>query len=81
MKRLAMTLIASLVLTAGWPGRGQAQTKSVASMAKPLSISIVYPIQLVGQDQSVHGLRLNLIHGLNRDLVGLDLGLFNCLDG
>ena len=80
MKRLAMTLIASFVLTAVCFGQGEESTTSAGSIARPLSISIVYPIQLVAQDQSVHGLRLNLIHGDNQSLSGLDLGLINCLD-
>jgi len=41
------------------------------------SISLVTPIQTVSSDSDVHGFRLNLLYGQNRQVNGLDLGAVN----
>lgn len=43
----------------------------------PLQLSVWNPVQLVPDDWDVWGLRLNLPYGMNRDLYGLDVGVFN----
>jgi hypothetical protein len=43
----------------------------------PVSVSVINPIQIIGEDESVSGLRFNLIHGVNYDVSGIDLGLIN----
>ena len=43
----------------------------------PFQIALVTPVQLVPEDDSVSGIRLNLIYGRNTTITGLDLGLIN----
>ena len=43
----------------------------------PIQLALVAPVQLVGADRSITGLRLNLIYGVNTSVVGLDVGLVN----
>ncbi len=45
--------------------------------SNPIQISIITPVQIVPEDQSVSGLRLNLIYGKNTTVHGIDLGIFN----
>jgi len=40
-------------------------------------ISFIHPIQIIDDKKSIYGLRLNLGHGKNYDVYGVDLGLFN----
>jgi hypothetical protein len=43
----------------------------------PFQLSLFPPIAILGSDQSVQGLRLNLLYGVNEDVSGLDLGILN----
>ncbi len=43
--------------------------------AKPIRLALLSPLQLVGEDQAVRGLRLSLLYGKNTDLSGLDISL------
>ena len=43
-------------------------------------ISFIHPIQMIGKSKSIHGIRLNLAHGINYDVTGLDVGAFNQTD-
>ena len=43
----------------------------------PIQLSLVTPVQIVPQDESVGGFRFNLIYGRNAQVTGLDLGLVN----
>ena len=42
---------------------------------KPVQLSLWSPAQIVPEDQSISGVRLSLIYGVNADVSGLDLGL------
>ncbi|MBU0469774.1 MAG: hypothetical protein KKD07_04155 [Candidatus Omnitrophica bacterium] len=42
-----------------------------------LQVSVVNPIQIVNSEDSVKGLRLNFIYGVNENVSGLDFGLIN----
>jgi hypothetical protein len=44
---------------------------------RPIQISLVTPIQIFPEDNSIRGFRLNLIYGRNISITGLDLGLVN----
>ncbi|MBU1881739.1 hypothetical protein KKA08_06860 [bacterium] len=48
---------------------------------KPIQISLVNPIQIFPDTDSVTGVRLNLIYGKNADLTGIDVGIANHLTG
>ena len=47
----------------------------------PLQLSLVNPIQLFPEETSVHGLRINLIYGVNKEVNGLDFGPINRTTG
>lgn len=42
---------------------------------RPLQLALWHPVQLVGEDEGVAGLRLSIPYGKNAELRGLDLGL------
>lgn len=49
----------------------------VAAQSKPINIALFNPIQIFPEDNSITGLRINLIYGKNVSMVGLDWGLVN----
>jgi len=53
-----------------------AATPSITG-GKPIQLSLFNPVQLVPEKESISGLRLNLLYGVNRDVQGLDYGLVN----
>ena len=52
---------------------------STPALAKkrPVQLSLVTPIQIFPEDDTISGVRLNLIYGRNASVTGLDLGLIN----
>lgn len=42
-----------------------------------LQLALFTPIQVFPESYNIYGLRLNLIYGVNQNLRGLDLGMFN----
>ena len=44
---------------------------------RPIQLSLVTPIQLFPEDNSIKGLRINLLYGRNAAITGLDWGLIN----
>ncbi|MBC8233124.1 hypothetical protein H8E77_26560 [bacterium] len=44
---------------------------------RPIQLSLVTPIQLFPEDNSIKGVRINLIYGRNVSITGLDWGLVN----
>jgi hypothetical protein len=53
----------------------------VIAQSNPIQLSLFNPIQIVPENESVSGLRLNLIFTKNVDVTGLDLGLVNKTTG
>lgn len=51
------------------------------SQNHPIQLSLVNPIQIVPETQSISGFRFNLIYGKNANVSGLDLGLVNQTTG
>jgi hypothetical protein len=52
----------------------------IVSRAEPITsfqLSLFHPAQIFSDDYNVDGFRFNLIYGVNEDLRGIDLGLFN----
>jgi hypothetical protein len=45
--------------------------------AKPFQIALYKPLQIVSEENSVQGFRLNVIYGLNQDVKGADIGIVN----
>jgi len=48
-----------------------------AAQSKPINIALFNPIQIFPEDNSISGLRINLIYGKNVSMVGLDWGVVN----
>lgn len=48
---------------------------------KPFQLALYNPVQIVPQDQSVHGFRFNFLYGENTNMVGFDMGLVNITRG
>ncbi|MCK4224348.1 MAG: hypothetical protein KAX39_04145 [candidate division Zixibacteria bacterium] len=49
----------------------------VQAKNRPIQIALVTPIQIFPEDDSITGVRLNLLYGRNVSVSGLDLGLVN----
>jgi hypothetical protein len=49
----------------------------VGAQSSPIQIALITPIQIVSADNSISGVRLNLIYGRNLSVTGLDLGFIN----
>lgn len=72
-KSLVLSLTALCLTLAAAPSRAAAD--------KPFSLSLVTPIHLFGDPESITGLRINLLYGRNANLTGVDLGFINHLTG
>jgi hypothetical protein len=48
-----------------------------AAQSQPINIALFNPVQIFPEDNSIQGIRLNLIYGKNVSMVGFDLGLVN----
>ncbi|HBA85069.1 MAG TPA: hypothetical protein DCZ95_13335 [Verrucomicrobia bacterium] len=49
--------------------------------ATGLQLALFAPVQIFPANYDVYGFRLNLLYGLNQNLRGLDLGVFNDIEG
>lgn len=47
------------------------------SQENPIQLSLINPIQIIPESQSISGFRFNLLYGKNVDVKGFDLGLVN----
>ena len=52
---------------------------NAALAEEPVQLALFNPYQLLSEDESIRGVRLNLIYGKNDSLTGGDFGLFNHL--
>jgi hypothetical protein len=79
---LVAVLIAALTWgSAVYADKGQtegtaqpAQPAQTTESAKPIQLALVPPVQLVPEDESIRGFRLN-IYGRNQNVSGVDIGL------
>ena len=54
---------------------------SVRAQEKPFQIALLGPpLQLVSDVESINGLRINLLYGVNRNVAGFDVGVINRVD-
>jgi len=83
----AVTIVVTLLTGAAYADQGQTSSTGAApaatanpapasETAKPIQFALVPTVQLVPQDQSVRGLRLN-IYGDNQNMSGVDIGLMH----
>lgn len=52
-----------------------------AAEAKPVQLALFNPVQIFPADQSIAGIRLNILYGKNADVTGIDWGLANHVTG
>jgi hypothetical protein len=52
-----------------------------AAADKPINLSLVTPVQIFKDTETITGFRLNLLYGRNANMNGLDLGLANHVSG
>lgn len=83
MKRRGLAVILPAALALVWTTAAQAEERDAgeAGEAAVFQLSFWDSAQVVDSNRSVHGFRLTLPYGRNRDLVGLDLGIVPRLDG
>ena len=68
----------SIVLRVGIAILGMSICSTAASaQSSPIQLSLVTPIQIIPEGESVGAFRFNLIYGRNTYVTGLDLGLVN----
>ena len=73
MKKISFFLLCSLILTI--------LNQNIIGQTKPIQLSLINPVQIVPESQSVSAFRLNLIYSKNVNVSGLDLGLVNHTTG
>jgi len=71
--RLALLALA-ILLTPAVAGTASAQ-------GKPFQLALFNPAQIVPETESIAGLRINLLYGVNQDVQGVDWGLVNHVRG
>ncbi len=85
MRRFRILGVAAAVVTLlagasyadkGLASSGGAAAAPVQEVVKPIQLALVPTIQLVPQDESIRGLRLN-IYGDNQSVSGVDIGLMH----
>ena len=79
-----VAVVATILASASQADKGQASTTSQAPKTteavaatepvKPIQLALVPAVQLVPEDESIQGLRLN-IYGRNKNVSGVDIGL------
>lgn len=70
-------VVAILFAGASYADKGRASSTAVASggeAVRPIQLALVPQIQLVPEDESIQGVRLN-IYGRNQNVSGVDIGL------
>lgn len=76
MRRTRCLILACAVLMVGtWADIGLAQQR------RPVQLSLVTPIQIFPEEDTIVGLRLNLIYGRNAAIRGIDIGIANHTTG
>ena len=65
-----------LVICIAFPRTAEAQPD-----IQPFQLAIWDPVQLFDSETTIHGVRLNLIYGVNQDMFGVDLGFVNRVKG
>ena len=56
-------------------------TASSSAQDRPIQLALFNPIQIFPEQESITGLRLNLIYSRNKTVSGLDVGLVNHITG
>lgn len=68
-KRFILLVLCILVFVSATP--------TVWAQSRPIQLSLVTPIQIFPETDSIAGFRFNLLYGRNVSVTGLDMGLVN----
>jgi hypothetical protein len=79
--KLSLWFIAAAVFAFATTAPARAQDPTFTQNIHPIQIALYDPIQIYDNDETITGLRINFIYGLNQDLIGVDMGLVNRLNG
>ncbi|MGE5175127.1 MAG: LA_2272 family surface repeat-containing protein [Hyphomicrobiales bacterium] len=52
-----------------------------AASSSPIQVALWNPVQIVKETDSVGGVRLSILYGVNQDMTGFDVGLVNSTKG
>lgn len=81
MKHIATILLAGALAATSLAAPDVRKAPAAGDRTLPLQLSLVSPLSLVDETDSVNGLRLTLIFCENRNVSGLDFGLANRATG
>ena len=70
-------IILTFVVAFQWAGLPAAHAELDVDSNSMYQISFISPVQMIDPDKSIYGARMNLVYGVNFDVVGLDIGLVN----
>lgn len=74
-RRRCLTLACAVLVAGTWADIGFAQQR------RPVQLSLVTPIQIFPKEDTIVGVRLNLIYGSNAEVRGIDIGIANHTTG
>lgn len=69
--------ILTIVVAFPWAGFSTAHAELNVDSNSMYQISFINPVQMINENKSIYGARLNFVYGVNYDVVGLDIGLVN----
>lgn len=68
--------VTAILLIMGWIAAVDA-----GENARPFQLSLFSPVAIVPENWSIHGVRINLLYCVNKDMLGLDIGVVNRVNG
>lgn len=81
MKTAKVILTTSVLAATFLSFSAYAEAREDAVSAAPFQVSVWDSVQVVDRERSIHGFRLTLPYGKNRDIRGFDLGIANLASG
>lgn len=66
MRALRIPVLLILVILVAAPALAQSE--------RPIQVSLLNPVQIFSEDESIKGLRLNILYGKNANMTGVDIG-------
>ncbi|MFH1679273.1 MAG: hypothetical protein ABIH26_01365 [Candidatus Eisenbacteria bacterium] len=73
MRNETVAILTALTVLVGAAGGARAEEAGT----KPVQLALWNPVQIFDEETSIAGVRVNLLYGVNREMMGLDIGLGN----
>ncbi len=77
MRQIICAWLSFLFVFALCSPRAQAEQREPKEQWAPFQVALINPLQMYGDQVNIGGLRLDLIYGRNKRVVGFDFGFFN----